>query len=167
MCFHSINHYIIINLNKSLKNLPKQNRSNVMPHFCLTQNVYWWNLKNFLLTKVSLKSEGFGRLERRLISQGVASSLHWHKSICTGATRDQAVCQPLAKAVSKVTDSVDKLLCRWPALLPKRVSIWWYAAAAESSAAAGFYGINSCWTKAASAVKWWAQVDHAHLKTNA
>ena len=31
-------------------------------------------LENFLLTKVSLESEGFGRLERRLISQGVASS---------------------------------------------------------------------------------------------
>ena len=31
-------------------------------------------LENFLLTKVSLESEGFGRPERRLISQGVASS---------------------------------------------------------------------------------------------
>ena len=76
-----------------------------MQHFCLTQNVYWWNLKNFLLTKVSLESEGFGRLERRLISQGVASSLHWHKSICLGAANfnNPLVSLAWAEAASKVS----------------------------------------------------------------
>ena len=64
------------------KSFLKQGNASFLPN---TKRILM-KLENFLLTKVSLESEGFGRLERRLISQlGWWVVVHWHKIVCRGA----------------------------------------------------------------------------------